>query len=70
MRVDPPAAFLLDANILSLARSLKLSVPALVGCPSAQIAVPLVALDECLLTTSPTHLTADAPRVTWSGGKM
>jgi hypothetical protein len=55
VRAEAPEAFLLDANILSIARSLKLSLPALLGCTSDRIVIPLVAIDECLITTSATH---------------
>jgi predicted nucleic acid-binding protein len=54
-RAEPPDAYLPDANILSIARSLRLGLPELTGCVPEKIAVPLVALDECLITTSPTH---------------
>jgi predicted nucleic acid-binding protein len=50
-----PARFLLDANILSVCRSLRLTLPTLLGCDASQIVVPLVAVDECLATTSQTH---------------
>lgn len=55
MLADPLRRFALDANILSIARSLRLSLAALVGCLSDQLAIPLSAIDECLITTSPTH---------------
>lgn len=54
-RVDPPACYVPDANILSICRSLRLRLPDLVGCPPERIAIPLMALDECLITTSLTH---------------
>lgn len=52
---EPPDDYLPDANILSIARSLQLRLPDLIGCAPEKIAVPLVAVDECLITTSPAH---------------
>lgn len=55
MQADTLGPFLLDANMLSLARSKRGDLPSFVRCPPAQFVVPLAALDECLATTSDTH---------------